>query len=66
MRALHAVRSAFYVLFLAVTVIPWATAVLVISIFARGNVVYWSCIGWLRVAIWGAKVICGDGPSRRL
>jgi len=59
MRAIHALRSAIYVLFLALTVIPWATAVLVISIFARGNVVYWSCVGWLRLAIWGAKVICG-------
>jgi 1-acyl-sn-glycerol-3-phosphate acyltransferase len=53
------IRSALFVLFMAVTVIPWALAVLVVSIFARGNVVYWMCVGWLRTAIWGAKVICG-------
>ena len=47
------------VLFMAVTVVPWALAVLVVSIFAKGNVVYWMCVGWLRTAIWGAKVICG-------
>jgi len=58
-KLLNAVRSALFVLFLAVTVIPWALAVLVVSIFARGNVVYWMCVGWLRTAIWGAKVICG-------
>ena len=56
---LNTVRSALFVLFLAVTVIPWALAVLLVSIFARGNVVYWMCVGWLRTAIWGAKVICG-------
>ena len=54
-----AVRSALFVLFMAVTVIPWALSVLVVSIFAKGNVVYWMCVGWLRTAIWGAKVICG-------
>ena len=55
----NAVRSVLFVLFMAVTVIPWALAVLVVSIFAKGNVVYWMCVGWLSTAIWGAKVICG-------
>ena len=55
----NAVRSAVFVLFMTVTVIPWALAVLVVSVFAKGNVVYWMCVGWLRTAIWGAKVICG-------
>ncbi|MDP9043190.1 MAG: 1-acyl-sn-glycerol-3-phosphate acyltransferase [Pseudomonadota bacterium] len=57
--AFNAVRSALFVLFMTVTVIPWALAVLVVSIFARGNVVYWLCVGWLSLSIWGAKVICG-------
>jgi 1-acyl-sn-glycerol-3-phosphate acyltransferase len=58
-RLLNPVRSALFVLFMAITVMPWALAVLIVSIFARGNVVYWMCVGWLRTAIWGAKVICG-------
>jgi 1-acyl-sn-glycerol-3-phosphate acyltransferase len=57
--ALSVVRSALFVLWLIVTVVPWALAVLVVSIFVRGNPVYWMCVGWLRVAIWGARVICG-------
>ena len=57
--AFNAVRSALFVLFMAVTVVPWALAVLVVSVFASGNVVYWMCVGWLRTSIWGAKVICG-------
>jgi 1-acyl-sn-glycerol-3-phosphate acyltransferase len=52
-------RSLLFVLFLIVTVIPWALTVVVVSIFVRGNPVYWLCVGWLRTAIWGAKVICG-------
>ena len=59
MRAFYALRSALFVLFMIVTVIPWGTAVVLMSIFVRGNAVYWTCVGWLRVAIWGARVICG-------
>ena len=59
MRALHALRSALYVLFLVVTVIPWASGVLLMSIFVRGDPIYWACIGWVRLSVWGARVICG-------
>ena len=52
-------RSGVFLLWMAVTVIPWATAVLLVSIFVRGDPVYWMCAGWLRVAIWGARTICG-------
>ena len=55
----HAIRSLLFVLFLAVTVVPWALAVLVLSMFARGSTVYWLCVAWLRTAIAGARVICG-------
>jgi 1-acyl-sn-glycerol-3-phosphate acyltransferase len=58
-RVVWGLRSLLFLLFLAVTVVPWALAVLLISVFARGAVVYWSCAGWLRTAIWGARVICG-------
>ena len=44
---------------MAVTVVPWATAVLIVSIFTRGDTVYWLCVGWLKLSIWGAKAICG-------
>ena len=52
-------RSLLFVLFMVVTVIPWASAVVLASIFTRGNTIYWMCVGWLRLSIWGAKVICG-------
>ena len=56
---LAALRSLLFVLFLVITVIPWATAVLLISIFAKGDRVYWACAAWLRLAIYGARTICG-------
>ncbi len=60
MRSLwYGARSLLFVLFLAATVVPWALTVVLVSIFVRGNPVYWLCVGWLRTAIWGAKVICG-------
>ncbi len=52
-------RSALYVLFLLLTVVPWALVAVVFSVFVRGAPMYWLCVGWLRLAVWGAKVICG-------
>jgi 1-acyl-sn-glycerol-3-phosphate acyltransferase len=57
--AFYALRSALYLLFLVVTVIPFGTAVMVIALFTRGNLVYRTCVAWLDLSIWGAKVICG-------
>ncbi|WP_088286552.1 1-acyl-sn-glycerol-3-phosphate acyltransferase [Ideonella sp. A 288] len=59
MTALHALRSLLFVLFLVVTVIPWALAVVLVSIFIRGNRIYWMCAGWLRLSVYGARWICG-------
>jgi 1-acyl-sn-glycerol-3-phosphate acyltransferase len=40
-------------------VVPIATAVLVASIFVSGTPLYWMCISWLRLVVWGARAICG-------
>ena len=58
-RALSAVRSAVFVLFMIVTVAPWAIVGLVYSIFVRGERLYWVFVGWLRLSIWAARAICG-------
>jgi 1-acyl-sn-glycerol-3-phosphate acyltransferase len=59
MKLVWALRSFVFVLFLTVTVIPWALAVLVFSLFGSPTAIYWMCAGWLKVAIWGARTICG-------
>lgn len=57
-----AVRSFLFVLWMSVTVVPWAIAVIVYSAFVRGDRMYWACAGWLRVAMWGCRTICGVRP----
>jgi len=59
MKLLWALRSALFILWMAVTVIPWGLAMLVLSIFIRGQRLYWPTMFWLDIAIWGCKHICG-------
>jgi 1-acyl-sn-glycerol-3-phosphate acyltransferase len=58
-RSICALRSALFIVWMIVTVVPIATAVVVASIFVKGTPLYWMCISWLRLVIWGARVICG-------
>jgi 1-acyl-sn-glycerol-3-phosphate acyltransferase len=58
-RAGWALRSALYVLWLLVTVVPYAVMVIVLSIGIRGPRLYWVVVGWLRMTMWGARWICG-------
>lgn len=59
MKVLAALRSALFMLWMLVTVVPIATAVVIASLFIKGTPLYWMCIFWLRLVIWGARVICG-------
>jgi 1-acyl-sn-glycerol-3-phosphate acyltransferase len=52
-------RSVIYLLWQIVTVVPYAIATLVASIFVRGDPLYWICVQWLRLVVWGARVFCG-------
>ena len=56
---LNLLRSILHMLWMAVTIIPWALAVVVLSIFMRGSPLYWFATGWLRTAILGARWILG-------
>lgn len=58
-RLLLFLRSLAYMAWLVVTVVPYAMVVLLVSIFVRGNRLYWLCVGWIRLALWGARVFCG-------
>ena len=59
MRIVWALRSAVFVLWMLVTVVPVATAVVLASIFIKGTPLYWMCAFWLRLVVWGARAICG-------
>jgi len=58
-RAVWFLRSLAYLLWLAATVVPYASVVLLVSIFIRGTPLYWLCAGWLRMAVWGGRWLCG-------
>jgi 1-acyl-sn-glycerol-3-phosphate acyltransferase len=58
-KAISVIRSVLFFLWMALTVIPWGLAVVIASPFLSSRAVYWMCAGWLKVAIAGARVICG-------
>jgi 1-acyl-sn-glycerol-3-phosphate acyltransferase len=53
------IRSALHMLWMALTVIPWAIFVIIASLFVSPTRMYWMCAGWLQCAMWGLKVVCG-------
>jgi len=56
---MNLIRSIIHMLWMAVTVVPWAIAVLIFSLFGSSTQVYWLCAGWLRLAVTGGTVILG-------
>ena len=53
------IRSTLHMLWMVLTVIPWATVVIILSIFVSPTRMYWMCAGWLKTAMWGLTKICG-------
>jgi 1-acyl-sn-glycerol-3-phosphate acyltransferase len=60
--AWYALRSFLFVLWMSLTVIPWAIAVIIYSAFVRGDKMYWACAGWLMQSMWACRLICGVKP----
>jgi 1-acyl-sn-glycerol-3-phosphate acyltransferase len=56
---MNLIRSLVHLLFMTVTVIPWALAVVVAAPFMNSTRIYWLCAGWLKLAVWGGRVILG-------
>ena len=52
-------RSILHLLWMAVTIVPWALTVLVVSLFASPTRIYWLCAGWLKVAVNCGTAILG-------
>ena len=46
-------------LWMVITVIPWAIFVIIASLFISSTRMYWWCVGWLRVAVTGGTVLLG-------
>lgn len=52
-------RSALHALWMLVTVVPWALWMVVASLWASGEEMYWKAVRWLRWQIGAARLLCG-------
>ena len=52
-------RAILHTVFMAITVVPWALAVLVAAPFLNSTKIYWMCAGWLRLAVNSGKLMLG-------
>ncbi|MBX3611235.1 MAG: 1-acyl-sn-glycerol-3-phosphate acyltransferase [Hydrogenophaga sp.] len=59
MYLVNALRSVLHMLVMAITVIPWGLAVVIVSPFVSSVTLYWMCAGWLRVAVHSGTLILG-------
>lgn len=50
-------RSVLHLGWMLVTVIPWGLALLILSLRLRGAPLWWFAVNWMRVVIWGTRVI---------
>lgn len=56
---MNLLRSWLHLLWMAVTVIPWATVVMLLSFLMHPTKVYWLAVGWLRLTIASARWFMG-------
>ena len=59
MTAFYALRSLLHLLFMAITVVPWALAVVLAAPFVSRARVYRMCAAWLATAVWAGGWILG-------
>ncbi len=59
MYIVNLLRSVLHLLFMAITVIPWALAVMVAAPFMNSTKVYWMCARWLKLAVDSGTLILG-------
>jgi 1-acyl-sn-glycerol-3-phosphate acyltransferase len=53
------IRSLVHVFWMAITVVPWALFVVVVSYFISSTRIYWVCAAWLRLAVNSGTWILG-------
>jgi 1-acyl-sn-glycerol-3-phosphate acyltransferase len=56
---MNLIRSILHMLWMVLTVIPWALVVLIASPFVSGTRLYWMCVGWLDAAVKAGHWILG-------
>ena len=56
---MNALRSWLHLLFMGVTVVPWATAAVLMAPFVSSERLYWFCVRWVRLQVWAARWMLG-------
>ena len=56
---MNLIRSVMHMAWILVTVIPWGLALVIISLRVRGTPLWWFAVNWMRLVIWGTRVILG-------
>lgn len=59
MKTLAAVRSAVFYAWMGITVVPWALALMLVSLMAPRTTVWWCAVSWFRVVLFGCRWILG-------
>ena len=50
-------RSVLHLLWMTLTVIPWALAVVLVAPFLSSTRIYWMCARWLRLAVESGLIV---------
>lgn len=58
-KLINALRSIVFILWMMVTVAPWGVMMVSVSPVVRGKPLFWMAAGWLKIALFGARWICG-------
>jgi 1-acyl-sn-glycerol-3-phosphate acyltransferase len=53
------IRSILHMAWMLLTVIPWALALLLLSLWIDRTPLWWFAVNWFRLVIWGTRVILG-------
>ena len=56
---MNLIRSLLHLLWMGITVVPWALFVIGVSYLVSSTTLYWICAGWLRTAVLGGTWILG-------
>lgn len=56
---MNLIRSLLHMLFMVITVVPWALAVVIAAPFMNSTRIYWMCTGWLKLAVRSGEILLG-------
>ena len=56
---MNLIRSLLHMLFMMITVMPWALAVVIAAPFMNSTRIYWMCAGWLKLAVRSGEILLG-------